>query len=60
MGDDPTAVKDPNYLNSQSCDWVVDGEECGESPAAWVGEYYYACEDHFKQRANWIESDSAP
>jgi len=57
----PTAVQNPNYLDSQSCDWVPEGEteECGRSPAAYVGDIYYACEEHFEARAEWLEAPSA-
>ena len=57
-----TAVSNPNYLKSQSCDWHVDPEDegthCGESPAAYVGDIYYACEEHFEDLAEWLETPS--
>lgn len=29
------------------CDWVGEADEqCGETPTAYVGDLYYACEDH--------------
>lgn len=56
----PRANSDPNYLDSQSCDWHDDPQDpetcCGASPAAYVGDIYYACEDHFEQMAAWLEN----
>lgn len=54
----PTAVSDPNYLESQSCDWHDGNERCESTPAAYVGEIYYACEDHFEDYAEWLETPS--
>lgn len=58
----PTAVEDPNYLESQDCDWYETSEDeathCWASPAAYVGDVYYACEEHFEDLAEWLEAPS--
>lgn len=58
--DGPVAVSDPNFLHAQECDWHDDPQDadthCGESPAAYVGDVYYACEEHFEQMATWLEN----
>jgi len=53
---DITPVSNPNYLDSHSCDWCETpaADECGESPAAYVGDIYYACPDHFEDRREWL------
>lgn len=55
MVNGPIPKKNPTYLESESCDWVVDGEECESSPAAFVGELYYSCEEHYEARSDWLK-----
>jgi hypothetical protein len=55
-----TAIRDPDMLESESCDYAPNGDaesRCGDSPAGWVGDLYYACDDHVDEVADWIEEE---
>lgn len=55
---DGAAGRDPEFVRDEPCDWHVSGDEpCGEMPTAFVGDIYYACEDHFDDYRRFLGGD---
>jgi len=55
-----TANKDENYVYDEGCNWCEDGDglPCDSTPTTYVGDIYYACEDHRDDMVNWMEDDT--
>lgn len=57
--------RDPTFSLEYPCDWVdgiplrgvLESRACGEGPTAHVGDIYYACEEHFNDLADFLDSD---
>jgi hypothetical protein len=47
----------PKFAYDTPCDWAGGGEKCGATPTAWVGDIYYACEDHYEDYLAEAEAD---
>ncbi|MEE6210849.1 hypothetical protein U3A55_11890 [Salarchaeum sp. III] len=50
----------PKFVHDQPCCWTPEPgskDQCRDTPTAYIGDIYYACEEHFEEFQEWLESE---